>query len=299
MEKLNSKKKQRLLFYIFAMAWPVIQFIVFYVCVNINSILLAFRQFDALEGYSFVGLDNFKKVFSDFTEQAYIGTAFKNTFMVFGLSLLTMFLPIVWAYYLYKKSFGSGMFKILLFIPSIIPSIALVLCYKYFVEIAIPEIWIQLFDKKILGLLVNPDTQMSTIIFYGIFLNIGSTFLLYLGAMTGISESIIEAATLDGITPVQEFVYIIFPLVYPTFSTFMVTSFALIFGNQMNLFSFYGPQAEYSTYTIGYFLYVQVQQGTLSDYPYLSAFGMVLTLIIIPMCYLLKWALAKFGPKTE
>lgn len=295
----NSKKKQRLIFYICAMAWPIIQFIIFYVCVNINSILLAFRQYDALEGYSFVGFANFKRVFSDFVELAYIGTAFKNTFIVFGLSILTMFFPIVWAYYLYKKYLGHNLFKIMLFIPSIIPGITLVLCYKYFAEIAVPEVWKQLFDKKILGLLSNSDTKMKTILFYGIFIGIGSTFLLYLGAMTGISESIIEAAALDGITPIKEFVYIIFPLVYPTFSTFMVTSFAVIFANQINLFSFYGPHSEYSTYTIGYFLYVRVQTGTLTDYPYLATFGLILTLIIVPLCYLLKWGLAKFGPKTE
>ncbi len=298
MKGLDSKKKSRLIFYICGVAWPVIQFIVFYVFVNFNSILLSFRNFDIQSGYSFAGIDNFKRVFSEIATQPFLKTAFKNTFLIFGISIVSMFATLIMSYYLYKKHLFSGIFKVMLFLPSIIPGIALVICYKYFVEVGVPKIWEEVFNISIQGLLSNPDTKLITILFFNVWFGVGSTFLLYSGAMSGISDSIIEAATLDGVTAMQEFGYIVFPMIFPTFATFFITSFATLFTNQMSVFSFSGAQADYSVYTIGYYLYKSVQTATMDQYPYLSAFGLVLTVIIIPICLLTKKALDKFGPKT-
>ena len=209
-----------------------------------------------------------------------------------------MFVSIVMSYYLYKKNVGSGFFKVILFLPSIIPSIAMVLCFKYFAEIAVPEIWKVLFDKDIQGLLSNSNTELGTIFFRSAWFGLAGNFLLYTGAMTGISDSVIEAAALDGVTPVQEFVYIIFPMIFPTFSTFLITSFAVLFTNQMGVFDLYGATANYSVYTIGYYLYKSVQNGSIADYPYLAAFGLLLTLVAVPLCFVTKWLLNKLGPKT-
>lgn len=298
MKGLDSKKKSRLIFYICGVAWPVIQFIVFYVFVNFNSILLSFRNFDIQSGYSFAGIDNFKRVFSEIATQPFLKTAFKNTFLIFGISIVSMFAMLIMSYYLYKKHLFSGIFKVMLFLPSIIPGIALVICYKYFVEVGVPKIWEEVFNISIQGLLSNPNTKLITILFFNVWFGVGSSFLLFSGAMSGISDSIIEAATLDGVTAMQEFGYIVFPMIFPTFATFFITSFATLFTNQMSVFSFYGAQADYSVYTIGYYLYKSVQTATMDQYPYLSAFGLVLTVIIIPICLLTKKALDKFGPAT-
>lgn len=299
MKSLGSKKKSRLIFYICGVAWPVIQFLVFYVFVNFNSILLSFRNFDIQTGYSFAGLDNFKNVFSEIVNQPYLKTAFKNTFLLFGISIGSMFVTLIMSYALYKKYLFSGFFKVALFLPSIIPGIALVICYKYFVEVGVPEVWSVLFGMDIQGLLTNPKTELVTIIFFNVWFGVGSTFLLYSGAMSGISESIIEAANLDGVTPMQEFGYIIFPMIFPTVSTFFITNFATLFTNQMSVFSFFGAEADYSVYTIGYYLYKSVQTATMDKYPYLSAFGLMLTILIIPICLMVKKALDKFGPSSE
>ena len=116
--------------------------------------------------------------------------------------------------------------------------------------------------------------------------------------MTGISDSIIEAASLDGVTPVQEFIYIIFPMIFPTFSTFLITSFAVLFTNQMGLFDLYGVEANYSVYTVGYYLYKSIKTAAVGDYPYLAAFGILLTLVAVPLCLFTKWLLNKLGPKS-
>ena len=296
----NKKINNKIVFYVCAVAWPVLQFLIFYLCVNFNSIMLAFKKFEySTSTWSFVGFENFNQVITDFTEQVALQQVMKNTIQLFLISLVTKLLPLIMSYYLFKKYPLHGVFKVFLFIPQIISPIALAVCFQYFVEIAVPEFWEILFDEKIKGLLTNLDTEWGTLLFYNVWFGIGAQFLLYTGAMSGISDSVLEAAQLDGVNPIQEFIFIVFPLIYSTFVTFIVTSFAVIFTNQMNLFSFYGPGAEYSVSTIGYLLYTRTLEGTLGDYPYLAAFGLCLTFIAIPLCFGMRFLLKKLGPKTE
>ena len=91
--KKKKKLKGRTIFYICAAAWSVIQFILFYLCVNLNSILLAFKDFEYGEGYTFVGFDNFVQVVKDFQSLPYMGIALKNTFQVFFIGIVIMFIP--------------------------------------------------------------------------------------------------------------------------------------------------------------------------------------------------------------
>ena len=104
----NTKKKLlsgRNIFYITAVAWPIIQFLVFYLYVNFNSILLAVQEFNYSEGgtSTFVGLANFRQVIEDFIELPEMMQALKNTITVFLLSMVFIFLQIILAYYLFKK----------------------------------------------------------------------------------------------------------------------------------------------------------------------------------------------------
>ena len=120
--------------------------------------------------------------------------------------------------------------------------------------------------------------------------------------MEGISFSIIESAQIDGVTPLREFISIVIPMIYPTIVTFLVVQVGGLFTNQMHLYTFYGGGAEYSLYTMGYHLYKKtlgVGSTTLSDYPYLSALGLVLTLVSLPITFTVKFLLEKFGPDKE
>ena len=118
--------------------------------------------------------------------------------------------------------------------------------------------------------------------------------------MSGISESIAEAAKLDGITPLKELVLIDIPMIFPTISVFVVSSIAQAFMNQMNVFNMYGQgAADINIYTIGYYLYTNILGALSGDYPYYSAFGLVLTFITIPVAFLTKFVLDKFGPSVD
>jgi len=87
-------------------------------------------------------------------------------------------------------------------------------------------------------------------------------------------------------------------MIWPTFATFVVVGFAGLFTNQANLYNFYGNNAEYSLYTFGYYLYVAIRTSSISEYPYLSALGLVLTAVALPLTLGLRKAMDRLGPKT-
>lgn len=300
---IKQKRKrfdQKLAFYIALLTLPILQFIIFYIYVNINSVILAFQDFEITGKGTFVGFDNFKVVWQELTSSNFLKVAMKNTIMVlFIVIFFGMTLPLLFSYYIYKKKPMGKFFRVILFMPSIISSLVLVLAYKYFVEVGIPEIWGMLFDKEIRGLLSNINTEFPTVLVFNFCFGMGASFLLYASAMSGISDSIVDSAKVDGFTLFQEFIYITFPMIYPTYVTFIVVNVGTIFSNQIGLYSFYELYAPEKMYTMGYFLYTKTVRADFTDYPYLSAFGLVLTAIIVPITLALKHLLEKFGPTME
>ena len=143
---------------------------------------------------------------------------------------------------------------------------------------------------------------MGTILFYNIWGGFGVNILLYVGAMCGISDSVVEAAKLDGVTFLTEFVYITFPSVFSTFRTLIIVALGGVFVNQASLVSFFGTTAEEVNFTIGYYLYKETVGITLNNsnvgLPKLAAFGLLLTGVTLPVVFTTNWALRRFGPNT-
>ena len=302
-KNLNRSKRNKNLFFYLMMALPLLQFCIFYIGVNVNSFILAFKEYDYYTGaYQWVGFANFAAVFRDIANVSYLKIAFRNSVVLFAFNIAVgTTLAILFSYYIYKKFVMYKFFQVILFLPSIISSVALVLVFKYFAEIAIPEIMLRVFNMEIQGLLSNGATKLGTIIFFNIWIGFGVQILMYSGAMGGISESIVESAELDGATAMKEFWHITLPLIYPTVVVFIVVAVAGIFVNQMNVYSFYGENADYSIYSVGYYLYMNIasQNTTIAQYPYLSAFGLVLTIICVPITLLIKKGLEKIGPQVD
>lgn len=304
--KATSKKKRlgreqkEFIFFICLIALPLAQFCIFYIGVNLNSILLTFRNYDYDTGYSFAGLSNIVRVVKNLFMDATLKYAVRNSLITYAITLLIgTTLALIFSYFIYKKMPLANLYRVTLFLPSVLSSIVMVLLFKYFCEQAVPVVWKELTGKEIGGLLSNSNTAMPTLLFYLVWTGFGTQVLMYTGAMNNISESIVESARLDGATPLREFVSITLPMIWSTFVTFIVVGIAGIFTNQLNLYSFYGTAADNSLYTIGYYLYRATQKGTLPEYSYLSAMGLIFTLIAMPLTFAVKCLLERFGPTTE
>lgn len=296
----NRKKRKDLIFYCCLLFLPILQFCVFYIGVNANSLLLAFKDYS--DGPAkFVGFDNFERLFYDFKNLPMFEYALQNSFTAYFAGLIFgMSIGLIFSYYIYKKMWGASFFKVVLFAPSIISSMITVILYSYFVNEYIPVVVKDLFDEKIYGLLTNKDTRFATVLFFNIWMGFGGSILMYQGAMHNISESVIEAAQIDGVGPIGEFIRIVLPQIFSTVSVFLLTGLAGIFTNQMQLFAFFGANNEPRFYTIGYYLYYKVQTAmSYAEYPYLSALGLIITACTIPVVLFFRWLFNRIDPMND
>lgn len=282
---------------------PILQFCVFYIGVNFNSILMSFQSLDTATGqFGFIGFGNYAEFFKMLSSDSIWLTSFKNSSIALLVSLIiTQPIAIVFSYYFFKKTIGYKVFRLILFIPSIVSSIVTVAVFTQFVDGAIPQIFRKMLGHPVKGLLGNETTRFGTILFYNIWVAFGSSLLIYSSAMNGISPAIIEAAQIDGVTPVREFVSIVFPMIWPTYVVFFTTNLAGYFSNSLNLYAFYGSWAENDVYTFGYYLFrnAEVYKSTMEGYPLLSAIGICFTLILAPIVLVTRKLMMKYGFSAE
>lgn len=298
----NSKRQlHRFLFWLSIVVLPLIQFCVFYVYVNFNMIVMSFQHFEAKTdalGYvvNFAGLENFKAAWQFLGANLYM---IKNSLIYFVFcTLLTMAFSLCFSFYIYKQFFASKFFKVMLFMPQIVSSVVFALLFKYIVT----DVYIGIVGgENVIGLLDNPATRFGTVLFYNVWMGFGVSILLFSGAMSGINESIVESAEIDGATHLREFVSITIPMIFPTIKSLLILGIVGVFTNQMNLYTLFDNQAG-DVSTLGYSIYLQSVRADIInkdpnnlDFSQLSALGLILTLILVPITAGIKKLLDKYG----
>ncbi|MBO5048820.1 MAG: sugar ABC transporter permease [Oscillospiraceae bacterium] len=297
----THQKRRDLGFYMLVMAFPVIQFLVFYIGVNAKSIMMAFQRIDVANNTTTWTMDNIRNAFQMMTGNPQMLNILSVSLLSYLLTNgIGIPLALFFSYYIYKKMPLHGFFRVILFLPSIISAIVLATIYQFFVERAIPVAFNQFFDIKTEGLMVNPDSCYIFLVFYNVLIGFGTTVLMYSNAMSGISDELAGAAQIDGASLFREFWHVSLPMIFPTLMTFLVAGVATIFTNHFNLFSFFGENAPDGVQTYGYYLYVKTQGAkSIAEYPILSAMGILMTVVVVPVTMLVKQLLEKYGPSED
>lgn len=301
-KKRTRAAKGDMLFYVLMMAWPILQFCVFYIAVKFNSILYSFQRYDKLSRTFTWTLDYVKSALKMMTTSPALVETMKMTLLFFLLFTgINTPLGLLFSYYISKKQFASGFFRVFLFLPSIICSVIMVLIYGNFVDVALPEIVRVLTGKTVGGLMSTKSTRFFAVMFYNLLVGFGVNVLMYSNAMSAISEEVVEAAHLDGATGLKEFWFITLPSIYPTLVMFLITALAGMFLNQYNLYSFFGSGEHFGLQTYGLYFYVQTlaADGSRAEYSQISAIGLWLTFIALPLTYGVKFLLEKLGPSED
>ncbi len=306
MERSKRNKLKKNLFVYSLIAYPLILFLIFYVVVNFNSILLAFQTIDG-SGKSFAGLNNFKTFLSEmFGEGNLLSYSFINSIKMYFINLVVcMPLYVFFSYLLFKKCFLNKTVSFLVMIPSIMSGLVIALIFVNFIGSNGPLTFIMertgWNGGKWLNLLYDEKYAFGTTLFYMIWLSFATSLIVYPTAMRGINPEVLESAKIDGVSNMfQELWYIILPLIYPTLTTFLITGFAAIFSTSGPLLEFYYTDAPDYVSNMGYYFTKMILvDGTEFSYPKYAAGGIILTIIVAPLTILLKWALEKFGPATE
>ncbi len=307
--KIDGFAKQRRadkIFLAIIFAFPILQFLVMYVGVNINAILLAFKSYDSYKSqYYFSGLVNFKEVFNLFSEDSFLLTATKNG-MIFYLfsTFLGMPINLFVAYLLYKRIIGAEFFRTVLFIPSLISSMAMVIMFQRFLEDGGSQIYMDVFNVTLADVprfFTDPKIAFPIMIFYSLWTGVGGGMIIYMSAMSRIPESVIEYGRLEGISLLREFVSVILPMIYPTISLFLVTGIPGLFMSSPPLYLFYGDSAFTEMQTLNYYLFTRIvgTNASFQQYPFASAVGLTVTFITVPLVLGARKIFDRFDPNIE
>lgn len=304
---LTKKKVRTYLFCYAFLAIAVIHFCIFYIVVNFNSILLAFRQSVRLEDgsigyrYSFAQFERFFKEIVNPESSIRIGLI--NTLMYFAMDILIkMPISLFISYFLYKKiPFYKG-FRVILFLPSIMSGVVFVSMFKIMIEPGglIDGLFEKLFGSEMPLLLNDARTATPTIMFYCFWTGLAGNMILYQGAMNRLPQEVIEAGQLDGITWIRELWSVVLPMIWPTFSITVILGFTGIFsaGGPILLFSEQGsPMGGGKTMTIPFFIFLQTWMDASYEYP--AAIGIFFTLCSLPIVFGIRFLMSKFDPEVE
>ena len=300
-KRKKKKDKGGTIFFATMMALPIIQFIIFYVVVNFNSIVLAFQTYTISDkGYELVptGFDNFLQIFHEWKTTPWLANLIPNSVRYFLLNVcVVMPLSLLFAYYIYKKMRFGGFYKVMLFLPSVICNMVIVLFYRDFVDWVIAP----LFNVDTLWGGNGDGATIPLMILY-VLLSFSGSILLFLNAMSSIPESTIEAAKIDGASEFRTFFSVVLPSIWGTIVSLLILAFAELAMGQANLYSIYGSSSPYSQQTLGYYIFnlMATNQGNdITMYPKASAYGLLATAIIAPITMIARKLLLKYGPSEE
>ena len=287
-------------FYCIMIAWPVLQFCVFYIGVNVNMITKSFSAYDKNTGtYVFNGLENFRKLFFEFENNPVYSVSLKNSLIAYLLTTgISLPLSLLMSYYIFKKGIGHKLFRSLLFLPSIISPMVLSTIFRIVTDKVYPELVFQATGEYVPGLLMSDSSTVFLLAcFYTVWTGFGVTTMMYRGAMDGVTPSMLEAADLDGAGEFVQFYKIILPMIFPTVSVFLLTGITGIFMNQINLYNIFAANlGDQMVKTFGYQFFLETQRATLADYPRLTAIGLLLSAVTIPVVLGLRKLFNKMDP---
>lgn len=301
LEKRKAKwQKDGLLFYIVMAAFPVLQFCIFYIGVNANMIAKAFSAYDTQTGsYVFNGLENFRRIIYDLKNNAVYVVSLKNSLLAYVLqTAISLPVSLLMSYYIFKKAPAHKLFRALLFLPSIISPMVLSTIFRIATDKVYPEIVYMLTGEYVPGLLMGESgTVFSLALIYTIWTGFGVTTMMYRGAMDGVTPTMLEAASIDGAGEFVQFRKIILPMIFPTVSVFLLTGVSGIFMNQLNLYNLFSSNlGDQMVKTFGYQFFLETSKATLADYPRLSAIGVMLSAVTIPVVLILRKLFNKMDP---
>lgn len=210
---------------LYLMAVPIIIYLIVFKYIPMYGVMMAFENYSpklGILGSKWVGLKNFKAFF----ESASFWQVFLNTIRISSATLVCSFpCPIILALLMneLKSIKYAKVIQNLTYIPHFISLV--VVCGLIHTFVA-PTGIIGGFFCKYLGikgsLLVHPQYFLPIYIISNIWQKMGWDSIIYLSALTGIDQTLYEAAEVDGAGRWKKALHITFPGILPVIITMLI-----------------------------------------------------------------------------
>jgi multiple sugar transport system permease protein len=191
----------------------IIGFCAFFAYPVVSSLYFSFTKYDILTDPVWVGLDNYRFMF---TSDGRFWTAVYNTAWVVAVIVpLQVAFGIATAMVLIRVKQGLGFYRTVFFLPTMVPLVAAALGFVYLLNPGGPV-------NAVLGFLHLPEPlwfrdpawAKPGLALMGLWM-VGQTMIIFLAAMLDVPRQLYEAADLEGAGPFQRFRHVTLPMISP------------------------------------------------------------------------------------
>jgi multiple sugar transport system permease protein len=185
--------------------------LIFIVVPVLCSFGLSFAKWDLLNPIEFVGLENYKLLFVD---DLFYKILLNTVIFALSTSIFGVIIPLALASILNSKIRGSEFYKTTYFLPFITPMVVVGIVWAWIFD---PNIGLlnQVFHINI-NWLYDSNFALPALIIVSVWKLIGYNMIIFLSSLSSISNSMFEAAKIDGANAFQTFKNVTVPLLSPT-----------------------------------------------------------------------------------
>lgn len=293
MTEQKVRKKSRNDKEAYFMILPAYLIFTVFILIPIGMVLYySLTDFNMYQLPNFLGLKNYTKLFTD---MEFIASVKNTLFYTVCTLTIQLALGLLFAVLLYNKSKAVPFFRTAIYLPHVMSMVC------------VSMVWLWLYNPnfglfnnvlKMIGIspqkwLLNPKQAMLCVILIGIWKNCGYSMVIFLGGLTGIPESLYEAAKLDGAGAIRRFISITWPMLRPTTFFLLVTgivnSFAVF--EQVNIMTAGGPLN--STTTVVHQIY---RRGFLE---FKMGYASAMAVLLLMFSMFVTMLVFKFGNKGQ
>jgi multiple sugar transport system permease protein len=202
-----------------SLGWPVlflapwlIGFIVFTAGPMLASLVLSLTDYDIIHAPEFIGLANYERLLGDRN----IGASLANSVIYTALHVpLAMAVALALALLLDAvKGRASGIFRTILYLPSVTPPVAIGIVFLLFLnpQIGLLGSVLGSFGVRLPGFTTDPDWVKPGIVLMSLW-SVGTTMVIYFAALQNVPAHLYEAAAIDGAGRWQRFRNVTLPMI--------------------------------------------------------------------------------------
>ena len=190
----------------------------------VMSVYLSFNHYDLLSPPRWVGLANYRYMFSGNDPQ--VKPAILNTLWMIGIAVpLQVIFAFGIALMLARARRGVGIFRTIFYLPALAPPVAATLGFVYILNPATGPVNTMLGWIGIQGPLwfQSPAWSKPSLVALGLW-GVGNTMVIFLAAVLDVPRHLYESAEIDGAGPLQRLRWVTLPTISP------VILFAVVLG---------------------------------------------------------------------
>ena len=237
----------------------------------------------------FIGFDNYVALFQD---EIFLQSWANVGFFVISGAVVNMIFPFMCALFIFsiKDETVSYRWRVAFVAPMVVPSMVIFLLWQfiYDVDMGVVNNLLTLFGGSKVDLLGTPDTVKWAIRFMG-FPWVGGTFLLiYIAGLSGIDNSLREAAKIDGASPLRTIFTIDVPLSKPQFKMILTLSIIGEIQDFVKIQTITEGGPGYSSYVPGLYMYKMAFDS--NEYGKACAIGVTMLVVMLLVSFIINQA---------